>query len=265
MPGYSLVPHLQDFHFVVRHRTGAANANADGLSLGSGQLLQVCQGSLPTHPLLIPYYLTFPTGPGQRLGGGSVTSVPVSHQRRPENRCRTPALPHCRLIGPSCSSSAGSIISPADLAEKGESWPPERLPLTSLSLFFTPADSSVWPDSHNRARARAHCTRTEEENTDHTSAPLHLFVTSVSINPPSGAITGTVLVVWYFTPWKYPPTPPYTHTHTTHTFKEKYLFTKCIKKFFKLLNHFSHYAYHCMFYNYYRQILDIIISDLFDH
>ncbi len=29
------------------------------VSLGSGQLLQVCQGSLPTHPLVIPYCLIF--------------------------------------------------------------------------------------------------------------------------------------------------------------------------------------------------------------
>ncbi len=38
-----------------------------------------------------------------------VTSVPVSHQRRPGNGGRTPALPRYRLIGPSCSSSAGSV------------------------------------------------------------------------------------------------------------------------------------------------------------
>ncbi len=46
----------------------------------------------------------------------TVTSVPVSHQRRPGNGGRTPALPRYRLIGPSCSSSAGSLINPADLA-----------------------------------------------------------------------------------------------------------------------------------------------------
>ncbi len=45
-----------------------------------------------------------------------VTSVPVSHQRRPGNGGRTPALPRYRLIGPSSSSSAGSVISPADLS-----------------------------------------------------------------------------------------------------------------------------------------------------
>ncbi len=45
-----------------------------------------------------------------------VTSVLVSHQRRPGNGGRTPALPRYRLIGPSCSSSAGSVIRPADLS-----------------------------------------------------------------------------------------------------------------------------------------------------
>ncbi len=34
------------------------------------------------------------------------------------------------------------------------------------------------------------------------------------------------------------------------TFDEKYLFTECIEKFYKLLNYFCHYAYHCMFFNY---------------
>ncbi len=46
------------------------------VSHGSGQLSQVCQGSLPTHPLIFPYCLIVPTGPGRRLGGGSVTSGP---------------------------------------------------------------------------------------------------------------------------------------------------------------------------------------------
>ncbi len=32
--------------------------------------------------------------------------------------------------------------------------------------------------------------------------------------------------------------PPHTHTHT---FEEKYLFTKCIEEFYKLLNYLSLY------------------------
>ncbi len=42
---------LQDFHFLVQHRAGAAKSNID-------PLLQVCQGSLPTHSLCLPYYTT---------------------------------------------------------------------------------------------------------------------------------------------------------------------------------------------------------------
>ncbi len=49
---------LQDFHFVVRHRAGTANANADG----SGQLSQVCQDSFPPPPQ--PQFPRPPTDPG---------------------------------------------------------------------------------------------------------------------------------------------------------------------------------------------------------
>ncbi len=31
------------------------------------------------------------------------------------------------------------------------------------------------------------------------------------------------------------------------TFEEKYLFTKCIEEFYKLLNYFSHYTYEELF------------------
>ncbi|KAI2646137.1 Retrovirus-related Pol polyprotein from transposon 17.6 [Labeo rohita] len=64
---------LQDFHFEARHRAGAANANADGLS----RLWTAYAGlsgviSHPPLPLLHPYCLPFSTGPGRRLGGGGV-------------------------------------------------------------------------------------------------------------------------------------------------------------------------------------------------
>ncbi len=44
-------------------------------------------------------------------------------------------------------------------------------------------------------------------------------------------------------------------------FEEKYLSTKLIEELYKLLNYFSHYTYHCMFFNYTTiidRILDII-------
>ncbi len=45
------------------------------------------------------------------------------------------------------------------------------------------------------------------------------------------------------------------------TFEEKYLFTKLIEELYKLLHYFSHYTYHCMFFNYtiiIDRILDIV-------
>ncbi len=42
-------------------------------------------------------------------------------------------------------------------------------------------------------------------------------------------------------------------------FEEKYLFTKSIEEFYKLLIYFSHYTYHCMFFNY-TIIIDRILN-----
>ncbi len=46
-----------------------------------------------------------------------------------------------------------------------------------------------------------------------------------------------------------------------HTFEEKYVFTRCIEEFYKLLNNFSHYTYIPLYvfqlYNYYRQNLSM--------
>ncbi len=105
---------LQDFHFVVRHRAGAAHANADGLSriwAAFAGLSGVTPHPPPSNPLLSHISNRTRT----TLRGGSVTSVPISHQRRPGNGGKTPARPHYRLIGPSCGSSAGGVISPTDL------------------------------------------------------------------------------------------------------------------------------------------------------
>ncbi len=52
------------------------------------------------------------------------------------------------------------------------------------------------------------------------------------------------------------PPPPF-----FHMFEEKYLFSKCMEDFYKLLIYFSHYTYHCMFFNdtiIIDRILDII-------
>ncbi len=52
------------------------------------------------------------------------------------------------------------------------------------------------------------------------------------------------------------PPPPF-----FHMFEEKYLFSKCMEDFYKLLIYFMHYTYHCMFFNdtiIIDRILDII-------
>ncbi|KAI2643107.1 Retrovirus-related Pol polyprotein from transposon 17.6 [Labeo rohita] len=63
---------LQDFHFDVQHRSGASNANADGLSR---------------------LWSAF-AGPGQRFGGGSVTSVPSIRQCYLGDKLTVPGNPH---------------------------------------------------------------------------------------------------------------------------------------------------------------------------
>ncbi len=73
-----------------------------------------------------------------------VTSVPKLHQRRPGNKRGTPAHPHHRLIGHSCSSSRGGYISHASPTTR-ETVLHGTEHLLSLSFPFT--DSSVWPTS----------------------------------------------------------------------------------------------------------------------
>ncbi len=108
---------LQDFHFVVRHRL-EPRTPMPTVSHGSGQLSQVCQGSLPIHPLTFPYCLIVPTGLGRRLGGGECDECPEAHQRRPGNRRGTLARPNHRLIGHTCGSSWSGYISHANPAHK---------------------------------------------------------------------------------------------------------------------------------------------------
>ncbi len=70
---------LQDFCFIVRHRAGASNANADGLSRfwsAFAGLSGVTPHPPPVSPLLLPYVSTRTR---TTLRGGSVTSVPNTH------------------------------------------------------------------------------------------------------------------------------------------------------------------------------------------
>ncbi len=87
---------LQDFHFVVRHRAGTANANADGLS----RIWAAFAGLSGFIPLPAPVSL-FSRRPGTTLGGGGggVTGVPSAHHRRPGNQRGSPARPRHGLAG----------------------------------------------------------------------------------------------------------------------------------------------------------------------
>ncbi len=79
---------LQDFHFVVRHRAGTANANADGLSR---------------------IWAAFAGLSG--LIGDGVTGVPSAHYRRPGNQRGSPARPRHGLAGRTWGSSRQGLIS----------------------------------------------------------------------------------------------------------------------------------------------------------
>ncbi len=108
---------LQDFHFVVRHRAGAANANADGLSrtwAAFTGLSGVTSHPPPNFPLLSHCANRTRT----TLGGGECDECPKAHQRRPGNKRGTPARPNHRLIGHTCGSSWDGYISHANPAHE---------------------------------------------------------------------------------------------------------------------------------------------------
>ncbi len=90
---------LQDFWFIVRHRAGASNANADGLSRiwsAFAGLSGVTPRPPPVSPLLLPYVSSRTR---TTLRGGSVTSVPSTHQRCPGDGHKSPAPAHHGWIG----------------------------------------------------------------------------------------------------------------------------------------------------------------------
>ncbi|KAL0200309.1 hypothetical protein M9458_003496, partial [Cirrhinus mrigala] len=77
---------LQDFHFDVQHRSGASNANADGLS-------RIWSHSPPTLNFPSVIFTSLQTEPGQRLGGGGECDgrpdyLSASPGKRIGNTCR---------------------------------------------------------------------------------------------------------------------------------------------------------------------------------
>ena len=94
---------LQDFHFEVRHRAGAANANADGLSR-IWTAYAGLSGVIPHPPLISLLLSPYVHRTRATLRWGECDERPQGNQRRPGNKHRTPAHPHSGLIGHSCSS-----------------------------------------------------------------------------------------------------------------------------------------------------------------
>ncbi|KAI2645187.1 Retrovirus-related Pol polyprotein from transposon 17.6 [Labeo rohita] len=81
---------LQDFHFEVRHRAGATNANADGLS----RIWTAYAGLTRT-----------------TLRGGECDECLRTHQRRPGNKRFTPARSHHHRSATAASQSTAGFIS----------------------------------------------------------------------------------------------------------------------------------------------------------
>ncbi len=98
---------LQDFCFVVRHRAGASNANADGLSRiwsAFAGLSGVTPHPPPVSPLLLPYVST---GTRTTLRGGECDERPEHSSALPWRRTRITCTsssrmdrPHLRLVCP---------------------------------------------------------------------------------------------------------------------------------------------------------------------
>lgn len=108
---------LQDFHFEVRHRAGAANANADGLSR-IWTAYAGLSGVIPHPPLISPLLSTCLRRTRTTLRGGGCDEHSQRNQRRPGNQTKTPARPRHRLIGHSCSPSASTLKSSTSCTEK---------------------------------------------------------------------------------------------------------------------------------------------------
>ncbi len=140
------------------------------VSLGSGKLSQVCQGSLPTHPLNFPYCLMIPTVPGRRLGeggGGECDECPEASSASPWKQARN-----------TCPSSSQADRSQLQLITRRLHKP--RKPCTRERDFsMRPSINSPSPFSHRQQRvtdqphwstAQTHCTGKEgREHPQHRS------------------------------------------------------------------------------------------------
>ncbi len=104
-------------------------------SPGFGQLLQVCQGSLPTHPLCLPYYTTsFGQAQDNAYGGGggvwraSLVQISIALETHEEHLLTS----HHGLICHTCGSSTRLHISSVLTDEQRENSPWQQTNILSV-------------------------------------------------------------------------------------------------------------------------------------
>uniref|UniRef100_A0A8C1MWX3 Gypsy retrotransposon integrase-like protein 1 n=1 Tax=Cyprinus carpio TaxID=7962 RepID=A0A8C1MWX3_CYPCA len=157
---------LQDFHFEVRHRAGAANANADGLSR-IWTAYAGLSGVIPHPPLISPLLSTCLRRTRTTLRGGECDEHSQRNQRRPGNQSKTPARPRHRLIGHSCSPSASTFkrstcFTQRRFSNRMQHWSnPPLLPSQKAASDRQPTHFGARQDTHfhldwHRRAQRAH-------------------------------------------------------------------------------------------------------------
>ncbi|KAL0148266.1 hypothetical protein M9458_056412, partial [Cirrhinus mrigala] len=92
---------LQDFHFEVRHRAGATNNNADGLSR-IWTAYAGLSGAIPHPPHSSPLLSPFISRTRTTLRGGECDEYLRAHQCRPGNQRSSAARRRHKLIGHGC-------------------------------------------------------------------------------------------------------------------------------------------------------------------
>ncbi|KAL0152976.1 hypothetical protein M9458_051729 [Cirrhinus mrigala] len=102
---------LQDFHFDVRHRAGADNANADGLSR-SWTAYAGLSGVIPRPPLVSPLLSPFVPRARTTLKGGECDKGYWAHQRRPGYKPAAPARPHHQRSATAAASLPARLYKP---------------------------------------------------------------------------------------------------------------------------------------------------------
>ncbi len=203
---------LQDFHFVVRHRAGTANANADGLSRIWAAFAGL-SGFIPPPAPVSPSSHR----PRTTLGGGECDACPERSLPSPWKPTRI-----------TCTSSSRAGRAHLRLVTAGLDKPPQHTHWWDMS----PEDSMLTLKSAlysreqrltGQPRTRAQhggqplesastARRTATGEHEHKSSGEHRSPThdrekptspKPSLNSPSGAFIWLLLVVWFFTPLHY--------------------------------------------------------------